>query len=209
MKNLNQYLPYVIIAGLLAFIFINRSCDFEGGQTRTVETDSASTFTTDSTTIDWDIITKNISAPDTIIKEVPVPYPVEVEPTDSVATRTYDQSYRDSLIHARWTTRVAGKMLGQEFSYVPQVQHIGIKTITKWRTRTLSLTKTIRITEQPGGYMTAGGMVGVWGDHAFVGPVAGWTSARGDHFQVGYDPMNNGVLVSGQIKISFRGLFPF
>lgn len=209
MKRIGQILPYIIIAVLLFFMFTNRWFDFDSSPTRTVETDSTTTIQTDSTSVDWGWIMSNIQPPDTVVKEVPVPVPSDIVPTDSVDTRTYEQSYRDSLIHAKWTTRVAGQMLGQEFSYVPQVQWARMKTVTKWRTRTNTLTKTVTITKNPGGYMTAGGVVGIWGDRAFVGPEVGWTSPRGDNFEVGYDPMNQGILFSGKIRISFRDLLGF
>lgn len=208
-KIIKDSLPYVVIAGLLAFIFINRSCDFEGDQTRTVTTESTTTVTDDSTEIDWSWVDMALSSPDTVVKEVPVPVPVDIEDTDSVSTRTYEQSYRDSVIHAKWTTRVAGRMLDQQFEYVPQVQRVGIKTITKWRTRTHTLTKTIRIKEKPNGYLTAGGMVGLWPDHNFIAPELGWVSSRGDVFELAYDPINQGVVVSGNIKVSFRNILPF
>lgn len=208
-KIIKENLPYVIIAALVAFIFINRSCDFEGGQTRTVTTDSTSVVTEDSTEVDWSWVDMALDTPDTVFVEIPVPVPSIIEETDSVSTRTYNQSYEDSLIHAKWTTRVAGELLEQQFEYTPQVQRVGVKTVTKWRTMTNTITKTIRIKDDPNGHLVAGGMVGLWADHQFIAPEIGWVSKRGDVFEVAYDPMKQGVVVSGNIKISFRGLLPF
>lgn len=208
-KVIKDYLPFVIIVGLLAFIFVNRCSDYDSGETRTVKTDSTSSVTKDSTEVDWNWVDRTLSSPDTVVKEVPVPVPIKTEATDSVSTRTYNQTYRDSVIHARWTTRVAGKLISQEFEYVPQVQRVGIKTVTKWRTRVNTFTKTVRVKEKISGHLTAGGMVGMFPEHTFIAPEIGWVSPRGDVFEVAYDPWSQGVVVSGDIKISFRGILPF
>lgn len=199
MSALKQGLPYVIIGALLFFIITQR-CE-RPQSTRTTSVDTTAHVTTDSTAVDYDWL---FTQPDTVYQTVKDPVPVKVDSSVTPARRTYRRLYSDSLITASWQAQVSGSLERYDFQYVPKP--IQQKTVTRWRTNTITVTKEVRITQPPGFTLTGGLTVGAWPDRFMIAPTIGGITPNRDSFYIGYDPINKGVLVGGQIKLSFKPL---
>lgn len=200
-------IPYIVIAGLLVYIFGVKSCDTPDTIT-TIDTDSTSVTTVDSLQVVIDSL--ETLPPDTVYADTVIVDSTTSDTTeDGSVINTIHSSYSDSLITARWVSVVAGQLIDQEFSYITAARPILRRTITKYVTTTNTITTTVTKTKQPGPYLSAGLLVGGNQEQFLLAPQLGYTVRNGTQITVGYDLINEAPLVGVHVKISLRKLLPF
>lgn len=201
-------IPYIVIAGLLVYIFAVKSCQDNGGTTTVVETEKDSVTTVDSLTTVIDSL--EALPPDTIYADTVVVDSSSSETRDDgTVVNTIHSSYTDSLITARWATALTGELVNQEFSYITRARPVIRETVTKYVTTINTITTTVTKTKHPGSYLTAGMLVGGNQEHFLLAPQLGYTVKNGTQLTVGYDLVNEAPMVGVHVKISLRKLLPF
>jgi len=208
MKHHLIYLGVIVL--LVVIVGFNRCSN---DTTTSVETETSTEI--DSTVVDS--LTSRIQyleslPPDTIRVKPEVDSVKQTEDTTDTGKKIkeYNSSYSDSLITARWSIRIAGTLVDQDFEYIPRATPVVRETKYKYQTRYLTTTNTTTITKQTGGFLAVGGSVGASPTGLLYEVQLRYQAKDGYSYHAQYTQLptgHNAVMVGLTIPIRLRSIF--
>tara|TARA_R110001592_G_scaffold5517_3_gene30359 strand:- start:24505 stop:25104 length:600 start_codon:yes stop_codon:yes gene_type:complete len=193
---------WLVIAGLIVFILLSRTCNNKllSGPKIIDEVTTVHTDTLRITHIDTLQFIDTVKRIITVKIEEPVKVIIEDDVWEELDINEYTNAFKDSLIDGTIYTRVNGKMLDQNFNYIPKFPQYIIQIDTVMVNTLTSTTTTV----QSRFNLNVGAEVGGNTEKFNFSPLIGFTSNNGISYSYRYGIMdkthNVGIMYNFKIK---------
>ena len=190
---------WLVIAGLIIFILLSRTCNTDQS-TIISEVTTVHTDTVKVTHIDTLQFIDTIQRIVTVRIEEPVKVIVEDDVWDELDINEYNNEFTDSLIDGTIYTKVDGKMLDQNFNYIPKFP----KYIFQIDTVVVNTVSSTVQTLKPQFTIDMGIEVGGSAEMFNFSPKIGFTSKNGFSYSYRYGVLNKTHNVGIMYKLKFN-----